>query len=154
MEITADRFDGNQEQGVSVFTGHVTIIKGKDELNATKVYVFTDDKNRPTQYKAEGNVSFLVSSDDNSTYRGRSQLLIYYPELKEYHFYTQVYIQEIHTLRTLSGEEVVINSTSGNARVVGKKEAPIRITFPLEDDNKTKKGINANPPAVTNSSES
>lgn len=135
LQIVADRFEANQKKGLSTFTGHVVITKDKDVLKANTVKVFTDEKNHPTKYEALKSVRFKVTSDENSTYEGKSERLVYLPEANEYQFYSNVKIKELKTLRTLSGDKIIINITTGNAEVVGKAKEPIRITFEIKDDN-------------------
>ena len=144
LQIVADRFEANQKKGISTFTGHVRIAKDHDVLKAQIVKVYTDDKNHPVKYEALKSVHFKVTSDTNDTYIGDAQKLIYLPDANEYQFYTNVHIKEAKTLRTLSGDKIIINITTGNAEVVGKAKEPIRITFEIkDDDNSSKKALNS-----------
>jgi len=142
LQIVADNFERNQQKKFSSFTGHVNIKKGLDDLKASQVFVYVDDKNRPIKYEASGDVSFSVTTENNVTYMGKSQLLIFLPLKKEYQFYKKVYIQEKNTARTLSGEKIVLNMTSGNAKIAGKAKVPVRVTFEIDDKNSTKTGLN------------
>ncbi|MDH5464600.1 MAG: lipopolysaccharide transport periplasmic protein LptA, partial [Thiovulaceae bacterium] len=65
VNIAAERFYVSQQERMSVFGGNVQIKMNQDELNATKVYVYFDQKNKPLKYQADGNVSFFVKTDDN-----------------------------------------------------------------------------------------
>lgn len=143
LQIVADSFERNQQKKFSSFTGHVNIKKGLDELKASQVFVYVNDENQPIKYEASGDVSFSVTTENNVTYMGKSQLLIFSPLKKEYQFYKKVYIQEKNTARTLSGEKIILNMTSGNAKIAGKAKVPVRVTFEIGDKNSTKKGINS-----------
>jgi lipopolysaccharide export system protein LptA len=142
LQIEGDSFVRNQKKKLSSFTGNVKIKKDRDELNATKVLVYVDDENHPIKYEALGDVSFKVTTEDNVTYQGRSQRLIFLPEIKEYQFYKEVFIEEKATARTLSGEKIILSMASGNAKIAGKAKVPVRVTFELDDKNSTKKGLN------------
>ena len=145
LQIVADSFERNQQKKFSSFTGHVTIKKGADELKASQVFVYVSDDNSPIKYEASGDVSFIVTTENNATYMGRSQRLIFLPLKKEYQFYKKVFIQEKHTSRTLSGEEIVLNMITGNAKIAGEAKVPVRVTFEIDDSNSTKKGLNTLP---------
>lgn len=153
LQIVADRFDRDQLKGISSFTGHVKIKKDRDELNATKVLVYTDESNHPIRYEASGNVSFSITSEENTTYQGEAQKMLFFPHKKEYQFFTDVFLKETKSLRTLSGDKIIINSTTGNAKIVGKKKEPVRVTFEIDEKNTTKTGLNSTPNSDTNASD-
>ncbi len=143
LQIEGDNFERNQKEKVSSFTGNVKIKKDRDELNASKVMVYVDDTNRPIKYEAIGDVTFSVTTENNVTYSGRSQKLIFLPATKEYQFYNKVFIEEKATARTLSGEKIVLSMASGNAKIAGKAKIPVRVTFEIDDKNSTKVGLNS-----------
>ena len=145
LQIEGDSFERNQEKNISSFTGNVKIKKDYDELNASKVLVHVDEANHPVKYEALGDVSFNVTTESNVTYSGRSQRLIFFPAIKEYQFYSKVFIEEKSTSRTLSGEKIIINMASGNAKIAGKAKTPVRVTFEIDDTNSTKKALNRKP---------
>lgn len=145
LQIIADSFERNQQKKFSSFTGHVTIKKGVDELKASQVFVYVSDDNSPIKYEASGDVSFVVTTENNATYMGTSQRLIFLPLKKEYQFYKKVFIKEKQTSRTLSGEKIVLNMITGNAKIAGKAKVPVRVTFEIDDKNSTKKGLNSLP---------
>ncbi len=142
LQIIADSFERNQQTGISSFKGHVRIKKNYDELNASKLFVYVDKDNSPTKYVASGNVSFDITNDNNASYLGRSQRLIFLPKEQIYHFYEKVYIEEKITGRTLSGEKVTLNMITGNSKILGQRKAPVRVTFEIDDKNSTKVGLN------------
>ena len=63
LKIISDNFKGDQSKGVSVFTGNVKVTKGTDELNASKVTIYTDAARKPIKYVAEGDVSFYIVTE-------------------------------------------------------------------------------------------
>ena len=144
MNIEADRFYVSQKERTSIFGGNVQIKMDQDELNATKVYVYFDLKNKPLKYQADGNVSFFVKTEDNATYVGTCQSLVYTPKTKEYHFMKEVRIEEKVSKRTLNGEKILVNVGDNTAIVEGEQKKPIRITLDLDDKvNKKRTGLNS-----------
>lgn len=137
VKIISDSFDGNEQKGISTFVGHVKIKKGVDELNASKVVVYTDKNRQPYKYVAEGDVTFYIDNDENnSTYKGDAGKVIYFPLKSEYQFYVDVHLYQLGTNRKIFGEEVMLNSIDGNAKAVGKTSAPVIMIFNIEDKKK------------------
>lgn len=140
VRITADSFSGNEKKGITIFQGNVKIVKGSDELNASKVTVHTDKDRKPIKYGAEGNVSFYIDlPENNATYKGDAGKVVYYPQRQEYQFYTNVHLYQIGTDRKVFGEEVVLNAVDGNAKALGKSKAPVIMIFNIEDKQEKSK---------------
>lgn len=134
VKITADSFSGNEKEGITTFKGNVKIVKGSDELNASKVTVHTDKNRSPYKYKAEGDVSFYIDlPDNNASYKGDAGKVVYLPLKQEYQFYTNVHLYQIGTNRKVFGDEVVLNAVDGNAKALGKDKAPVIMIFNIED---------------------
>jgi len=139
VKIIADAFEGNEKKGLTTFSGNVKITKGNDELNASRVSVYTDKKRTPYQYEAEGNVSFYIDlKDNNMTYKGDAGKVIYYPLKKEYQFYKNVHLYQLGTNRKVFGDEVKLNAKDGNAKAMGKEKTPVIMIFNVEDKKKDK----------------
>jgi len=140
VKILAESFDGNEKKGLTVFTGNVKITKGSDELNASKVTVHTDKNRNPIKYIAEGDVSFYIDlPENNATYKGDANKVVYLPIKQEYQFYTDVHLYQIGTNRKIFGEEVLLNAVDGNAKALGKEKAPVIMIFNIEDKKKENK---------------
>ncbi len=139
LNVLSDNFKGDQSKGVSVFTGKVRMTKGSDELNATKVTIYTDKARKPLKYIAEGNVSFYIVTEMGEKYKGVSQRAIYLPNESEYQFYTKVDLIRIDDFRRVKGDKVVVNENQGFANADSSGGEPVFMTFTLEDKNTTKK---------------
>lgn len=133
LKVISDTFKGDQQKGVSVFTGHVKVTKGFDELNASKVTIYTDKDNKPVKYFAEGDVSFYILTEKQEKYKGKSQTAIYLPDEGEYQFYTKVDLLRLDDYRRVKGDKVIVNSIQGNASAESTKNEPVIMTFTLED---------------------
>lgn len=137
LKVTADSFDGNEKQGIAIFQGDVKIKRGVDELNASKVTIYTDEKHEPIKMVAEGNVSFFVKTDNNSTYMGQAQKTIYLPKIKEYQFYTNVHLRQINEKKQIDGDKVILNTIDGKAIAQGANKEPVIMIFNIKDKNES-----------------
>ena len=133
LKIKAKTFNSDQKKGISTFKGNVNIIKENDELNASEVIVYTDQDQQPTKFIAEGNVSFIISTEDGSVYKGEAQKTIYMPKTKEYFFYKDVHLRQIGEKNEIIGDEVVLKSIDGKAYAKSKSSKPVIMIFNLEE---------------------
>lgn len=140
LKIKADKFNGDEKSGVSVFEGNVNIVRSNDELNATKVTVYTDAAHQPTKYIAIGDVSFHIETKEGALYQGVAGKVIYMPNVKEYHFFTNVHLKQLDEKKEIIGDEVVLKTIEGKAYAKGAKKEPVIMIFKIqkEEDNETK----------------
>lgn len=134
LKIVADHLSASEKEGRSVFEGNVRIKKGADELNASRVEVYVDDERRPTEYVAQGNASFFIRTEDNATYRGRAQKVIYRPQSMEYRFLGDVHLVQLNEHKQIDGDEVVVNIQEGTARAKGADKQPVIMIFDIPDE--------------------
>ncbi len=139
LKVLSDNFKGDQPNGLSIFTGNVKVTKGLDELNASKVTIYTDAQRKPTKYIAEGSVSFYIVTENGEKYRGKSQKAIYLPNESEYQFYTKVDLIRIDDYRRVKGDKVVVNEIRGFANADSADGEPVVMIFTMQDKNATKK---------------
>ncbi|MBU0720592.1 lipopolysaccharide transport periplasmic protein LptA [bacterium] len=133
LKIKANLFNTDEKAGISVFEGDVNIIKGADELNATKVTIYTDDKHQPTKFTASGDVSFFIQTQKGATYKGKAQKVIYIPQAKEYHFFKNVHLEQVNDKKEIIGEEVVLKTIEGKAYAKGAKKDPVIMIFKMKE---------------------
>ena len=134
LKVKANSFQADQNTGISIFTGKVNVIKENDELNASKVTIYTDDKNQPTKFVAEGNASFSIITEEGLPYRGKAGKVIYIPNKKEYYFYKNVHLKQINEKKEIIGEEVILKTIDGTAFAKGDKNEPVIMIFNLPKD--------------------
>lgn len=140
LKIISDNFKGDQAKGLSVFTGNVKITKGKDELNASKVTIYTDASRRPVKYLAEGAVSFYLVTEMGEKYRGKAGTAIFMPNEKEYQFSKKVDLIRLDDYRRVKGDKVIVNTTSGYSSADSAGDEPVVMIFTLDDKKENKKG--------------
>jgi len=138
LKIEAKDFTADEKKGVSVFTGNVKIKKGADELNASKVTVYTNENKKVDKFVAVGNVKFYIKTETNDIYQGRAQKAILKPLEKSYHFFTDVYLTQINKKKEITGEEVYINTIKGEVLAKGAKKKPVIMIFDLAEDDEKK----------------
>ena len=139
LKVKAKLFNADQKKGISIFEGDVNIIKGTDELNASKVTIYTDKEQNPTKFVAEGDASFYIVTQEGATYRGKAQKVIYLPNKKEYHFFTDVYLRQLNEKKEIIGSEVILKTIEGKAYAKGADKAPVIMIFDLPEKKEDKK---------------
>lgn len=132
IDIVAQNFKsvGN----TTTITGNVNIKKGKDTLFSDKVIVYTDAARKPLKYEAIGNVRFTIITTDKRELKGKANRLIYNVKKNEYRLYDNAFVEEIGKPNVLHGDEIVLSGSGDYANIVGKKQAPARVTFTLDKD--------------------
>ncbi|NPA30260.1 MAG: lipopolysaccharide transport periplasmic protein LptA [Epsilonproteobacteria bacterium] len=134
VEITSDRFEADEGKMISKFIGHVHMVKGPDELNASKVIVYFDAKRNPKRYEAIGNASFIVHMQKNDEYyTGKADKLVYKPVKQIYEFYGHVVLRQPKLDRTVKGDEVIVDRLTGKSTVKGNKHKPVKFIFQVEE---------------------
>jgi lipopolysaccharide export system protein LptA len=135
LKITSDFFNADEKQGLSVFTGHVNIIKHHDELNASEVSIYTDKENKPTKFVAIGAVSFVIETAQGAKYSGVANKAIYLPKKKEYHFFQDVHLKQLDEKKEIQGDEVVLKLNDGKAYAKGVVKKPVIMIFDLAKED-------------------
>lgn len=135
VEITADKFMADEAKGVSVFTGHVHVVRGKDDLKADKVVIKFDKKKQPTLYTATGHaLAKLMIKDKN--YLAKGEILIYDPLTLKYTIEKNAFLQEISTDKKVYGDKIRVDQARGYYEVDSKENKPVKFIFKLEDKKK------------------
>ena len=133
LKIKADYFESDQKKGISVFRGNVHIKKSYDEINASKVTIYTDKERNPVKFVAEGNVSFKLMDEQKKRYVGKAQKVIYAPQKEEYRFYTNVHLRQIGDKKEIQGDEVIFDAIAGKASAKGVKNNPVIMIFDIKE---------------------
>ncbi len=136
LQVKANSFSADENAGISIFIGNVNVIKANDELNASKVTVYTDKKRQPTKFVAIGDVCVHVQTIDGAIYNGKAQKVVYFPEKKEYYFYKDVYLEQVDEKKEITGDEVVLKTIEGKAYAKGDKSEPVMMIFKLKEKEK------------------
>jgi len=138
LKVKASQFSADEKTGITIFTGNVNIVKGIDEINASKIVIFTNKKREPVKYIATGNVSFYIKTEDSSFYKGKSQKVVYLPLKKEYQFFKDVRLEQIDDKKIIIGEKVVLKTLEGKAYAKGANKEPVIMIFNMPQDEEKK----------------
>ena len=143
LVIDAEQFVASDNKGISSFTGNVKIKMGKDKLNANKVDIyFVSQKGTnvktPSKYVATGNVDFeLVTKLKH--YIGKGNKIIYSPSKQEYTVIGNGFLQEKNDNRKIYGDKIYVNQLTGEARVSGSEDKPVRFIINIQQGQEGKK---------------
>ena len=138
--IDATNFETDDLKGVTIFSGNVKLQKDKDKLNSQKLEVFMEPKaqrktNEAIKYIATGNVDFEIHIKEK-VYKGKGDKLIYIPKSQEYTISGNGYVKELTEEKELFGNNIFINQLTGNAKVEGSEEKPVRFIINVENNKK------------------
>ncbi|RXJ89090.1 organic solvent tolerance protein OstA [Arcobacter sp. CECT 8983] len=138
--IDAKNFETDDSKGISIFTGNVKLKMAKDRLNSNKLEVFMKPKSQgknlePLKYIATGDVSFTIFSNGKH-YKGKGNKVIYDPIKQEYTVLGKGYLNEVTEDRKLYGEKIFINQETGNAKVSGTDNKPVRFILNIDSGKK------------------
>ncbi|MEA1956391.1 MAG: lipopolysaccharide transport periplasmic protein LptA [Campylobacterota bacterium] len=136
LKIKANEFSSDEKKGISTFIGEVSVVRGDDELSASKVTVFTDKDHQPTKFIALGDVSFKITTQEGAKYKGKAQKTIYNPIKKEYYFYQDVYLKQVDKKKEIIGDEVVLKTIEGKAYAKGAEKEPVIMIFDIKEKGK------------------
>jgi lipopolysaccharide export system protein LptA len=143
LKVIADLFEGDEQKGISYFSGNVQISRDSDELNASKLTIFTDEDRKPTKIIIDGNVKFTIKTEQKEQYSGKANQVTYLPTEKYYKFFGNVVLEQLGSKKKIIGETVVINLVTSQAKAEGKGNEPVIMIFEIEDE-KTEKSKKRN----------
>lgn len=140
VEITSNRFEGDDKSGVSKFSGNVKVVRGGDVITSDMLFVYFDRERKPYKFEAIGSAKFELKEGEQKSYRGSANKIVYLPNQKEYILEGDSYVEYIEERRKVYGEHIVVNDLTKKATVVGKEGGrPAKFIFFVEDKNETKK---------------
>jgi lipopolysaccharide export system protein LptA len=135
LVIDAQDFQADDKKGVSIFTGNVKIKMGEDKLNANRVDVYfatnKENKKVPLRYEAIGNADFEIVTEDKH-YIGNGDKIIYSPQKEEYTIIGNGFLQEKNDDRKVYGDTIFVNQLTGEAKVKGSENKPVRFIINVE----------------------
>jgi lipopolysaccharide export system protein LptA len=135
LMIDAQDFQADDKKGISIFTGNVKIKMGDDRLNANRVDVFfattKDNTKIPLKYVATGNADFEIVTADKH-YIGNGDKVIYSPQKEEYTILGNGFLQEKNDDRKVYGDTIYVNQLTGEARVKGSENKPVKFMINVE----------------------
>lgn len=132
IEITSTSMEAKNLKKEIHFIGNAKIKKNNDWLHADKIIVYFNENNETKKYEAIGNVAFLFKNE-KSFYKGSASKVIYHPLLSRYILFGNAMVSDVLNKREIKGNEIMLNILTGNAKVKGSKQAPIKFIFEMEN---------------------
>ncbi len=132
VEITADKFQADEHKRTSLFTGHVTVKKGKDLIHADRISILFDPSKKPLRYTATGRVHFELTMQKQH-YVGEAQKLLYLPKQQRYEASGDVRIEERTSGKKLFGDKIMIDRRTGTSTITGTRHKPVKMIFSVEE---------------------
>lgn len=140
VDIQATSFQADKQKNLIVFTGNVSMVKGEDTLVCQELTVHTkvDPDTNATiakQYIAIGKVSFTIKRPDTLLI-GNGDKVNYDIDKQLYIITGNAYLEDKNGSKTLRGEKIYINETTGNTRIDGEKNKPVKFKFKMKSKDK------------------
>jgi len=132
LHITSKKFFYNSKDLKSVFIGDVNATKGKDNILANKMIIYFNKDKKPIKYVAEGNVKFFLVLDNNSSYKGKCNKLIYNFSNENIFLEGNVFVIKLETNESISGDKIIINRKNKNVEIIGNKK-PVNIVIKVNE---------------------
>jgi len=132
LEITSKNFKYDKKNNISYFRNDVNATKGKDNILSDILIVYFDKDKKIKKIIAEKNVRFLLN-DKNSTYKGTSDKITYTPKDEIFVFEGNVHITKLEDNQQLFGNKVIINKKTGESKVFGGKNKPVKFILKVKD---------------------
>lgn len=134
IEINAQEFIGDEKKKITHLKGNVDIKRQNDRLQSNQAYIYFDNNNKPNKMQAVGNVQFWLTLENNRKIEGRSNEVIYLPNLEEYQLLGNVIVKEPAQNNEVKGDRIIIRYKEGYINVVGNSNNPARLIFKLDKE--------------------
>lgn len=132
VEVTSDSMKAEDLKKEVQFIGNVRIKQLKSWLHGDKVIVYFDENNETKRYEAMGSVTFEFN-EEKSLYKGSADKVTYYPTKSQYILTGKAVIDDLINKRHVNGDEITLDTITGNAKVKGNKKKPVKFIFDMED---------------------
>ena len=131
LKITSKLFNYDSKKRVSIFKEDVNATRKKDNILCDELIVYFDKNKKAKKIVAKGNVKFIIALDENSTYKGDSEVLIY--NLKKGDIIlNRGKIVKVETNESIKGDKIVLNRINKSAKVIGNKK-PVEIIIKVNE---------------------
>jgi len=137
VEITSLKMVAKNIKKEVTFLENVKIKQVDSWLNADKVVVFFNENNETKKYDATGNVEFEFKNiKDKKDYKGKANMVTYFPIKDLYILKGKAIVNDKLNGRTIKGDIINLDMTTGDANVEGKKDKPVKFIFDMAKKGK------------------
>lgn len=143
LNIDAKHFEADKQRNLLYFKGDVKMTKNKDILLCQSLVINTEaskednTKQIPKDYTATGDVSFTLYTIDN-VLKGKGDTVYYYPNDKKYIIIGNGFLEDTKEGKKIIAEKIYIDELTGQTKIDGGKDKPIKFRLRLNDTNTTK----------------
>ncbi len=131
VQITSDRMKAMDKKKEIHFIGNAKVTQLKDWIHGDEIIIYFDENNETKKYVAKGKVTFELHQKD-SLYKGKADKVTYLPKKSQYILTGKAVIDDLVNKRHVNGDEIVLNSVTGDASVKGNKKKPVKFIFDME----------------------
>lgn len=132
VEITSSQMEAKNIKKRVTFIDNVKIKQIDSWLNADRVVVFFNENNETKKYHATGNVDFEIKDTKKKTdYKGKAEKVTYYPIKDLYILTGKAIVKDKLNNRTIKGNIINLDMTTGDANVKGKENKPVKFIFDM-----------------------
>jgi len=110
------------------FIGNAKVVQGKSWIHGDEIIVYFDENNETKKYEAIGKVTFEIDQE-KAFYKGSADKVTYYPVDSKYVLTGKAIVDDLMNKRHVNGDEITLNSITGNANVKGSKKKPVKFIF-------------------------
>ncbi len=132
VEITSTSMEAEELKKEVHFIGDAKIIKGGDWLHAERVIVYFGENNETSKYEAIGSVSFEFKKDEKH-FKGSADKVIYNIVKSLYVLKGKAIIDDLVKKSHVSGDEIMLDMSTGSINVQGNTKKPVKFIFDMED---------------------
>jgi lipopolysaccharide export system protein LptA len=134
VEVTSDAMKAEDLKKEVHFIGNVTVRQLESWLHGDRVIVYFDENNQTKMYEAIGseNVVTFEVKEKKGFYKGSALNVKYYPLDSKYILTGKAVIDDLVNKRHVNGERITLDMTTGNAKVKGSREKPVKFIFDME----------------------
>ena len=141
LNIDATHFEADEKKHIMHFKGNVKMTKNKDVLLCQSLLINTKTskknpkKQLPENYKATGDVSFTLYTNDNLL-KGRGDTVFYYPDEQKYIIIGNGYLEDTKNGKKLTANKIYIDEKTGHTKIDGDKNKPVKFRLKLNNGDK------------------
>ena len=144
LNIDAEHFESDEKNQKMFFKKNVKMTKNKDILLCdyllinTKASKENPKKQVPKNYKASGNVSFVINTEEN-VLNGKGDILYYYPDEQKYIIEGNGYLEDKKEGKKVVADKIYIDEKTGKTKIEGNENKPAKFRIKLENNNESDK---------------
>ncbi len=131
IQITSDNMKAYEFKKEIHFIGNAKVVQLESWIHGDEIIVYFDEENQTKKYEAIGSVAFEIEQK-NIRYKGNAKKVVYHPKKALYVLTGKAVIDDLTNKRHVSGDEIVLDMKTGNAKVMGKENKPVKFIFDME----------------------